>query len=281
MPFTSLPASSDRVALREGDRLVDRDLGRHLAAVELGIATRSALRSTAPSRSAVQPSEAAVIRSSSSGAFAATSSASARAHGSISPSYCEPISGAGEVPLVEEHQRLPAGLAARDHASSSKRDVDRDVEVARLLQRRRDRLLTRARPAPRAARRAGGQLEPDDARLDVDRALAPHAQPVDALGGARGDPSSTESGTVIVPCGPVERRAASPANLRDGRAQLGQRRGRVAAAAELLAAEHRRARTRASSGRPRSPSPRARAPRARSPPARSASHTTSFAISES
>ena len=35
MPFTSLPASSDAYRLAKRDRLVDRDLGRHLAAVEL------------------------------------------------------------------------------------------------------------------------------------------------------------------------------------------------------------------------------------------------------
>src|SRR6266571_5354213 len=52
-------------------------------------AMRRMLRSTAPSRSAVQPSDASVMQASSSDASAATASAVARAHSSTSPSYRE------------------------------------------------------------------------------------------------------------------------------------------------------------------------------------------------
>jgi hypothetical protein len=46
------------VALRERDRLVDRDLVRNVVAVELVQRDRRMFRSIAPSRSAVQPSAA-------------------------------------------------------------------------------------------------------------------------------------------------------------------------------------------------------------------------------
>ena len=69
------------------------------------------------------------MRSSSSAACAATASAAPRAHGSISPAYCEPISWPGEIPLVEQEQRLPARLAPRErHAGTARSSSSVEVE---------------------------------------------------------------------------------------------------------------------------------------------------------
>ena len=268
-----------RVALGEADRLVDRDLGRHLAAVEL--ADRDAQRAPldgAEPVGASSPRTAAVMRASSSGACATVSSASSRAHGSISPAYCEPISAPGDVPLVDEEERLAACLAARGHASSPTAISTVGSIPHIVLERRGDLAPARARPARASGsprRSATVRRTTPPSRSIVRRRRTRIA--VDALGGAHGDPDERP------------RRARSPcrALVRHDRAhaatapQLGERRGRVVAAAELRAARGSRARARASSGRPRRRAPSsARSARAIAA-GRSASQTTSFAISES
>src|SRR5262249_54175632 len=91
MPFTSLAASSDASRLANATASLIATSGGTSPVSSSCTATRRALRSTVPRRSAVQPSEAAVIRASRSPARPATASATPRAHGSISPAYCEPI----------------------------------------------------------------------------------------------------------------------------------------------------------------------------------------------
>ena len=142
-----------------------------------------------------------MIRASSSGACATVSSASSRAHGSISPAYCEPISAPGDVPLVDEEERLAACLAARGHASSPTVIVDRRLDPAhRPRASPRPRSCARSASSSSGSPRRDGDRQPDDAGLEVDRPAAPHADPVDALGGARRrSRRARASGTVTVP----------------------------------------------------------------------------------
>ena len=249
------------------------------------IATRSALRSTTPSRSAVQPSDAAVMRASSSAAVRG------RLLGELARPRVD-LAGVlradlapGEIPLVEQEQRLPAGLAARDHhASSSTATSTGDVEPAHRLQRRGDGLLRALAPARRAARRAAAASSSRTTpRLDVDRAPAPHADAVDALGGPHGDLEQHRVGHRDRAVRAVERERHRPGTLRDGRTAA--RRASRSSSCRSRTPSLRRITPSAKLARRRHAldhaSPRARARRARAPPAGRRPRRSSFASSES
>ena len=189
MPLTSLAPSSDAYRFAKGDRLVDRDLVRHVAAVELvdRDPQRASLDDAEPvGRPALGGSGDPLVELG--GACAAVSSASSRAHGSISPAYCEPISAPGEIPLVEQEERLAAGLAARGHSSSP---------IATSTVTSRPQLAFRA-PAISSWARSPSSTSGSPRRaatasrttraVDVDRPPPPHPHAVDALGRANGDP---------------------------------------------------------------------------------------------
>ena len=189
MPFTSFAASSD--AYRFANPTASSITTSYGTSPRSSsrIATRSALRSTTPSRSAVQSSDAAVMRSSSSAARATVSSASSRAHGSISPPYGAPISPLEQIPLVDEEERLPARLAARDHASSPTWTSTRRLDPAHRAERAARPPPGRARRARRSARRGGPQ--PTAARRRASRSIVRRRRtrmPVDPLRRAHRDP---------------------------------------------------------------------------------------------
>ena len=157
-----------RVALRERDRLVDRDLDRHLAAVEL-VDRRSAGRS-ARARRAGRPASPRTPRRSARRArraCAATDSASSRANGSTSPSYSDAERLAGQVPLVEQEERRAPGCPPPGHqpASAGKRRP--------ASSRKRRRVARRSRtPRCGARRRAQPRVVGDALDLELARARA-------------------------------------------------------------------------------------------------------------
>src|SRR5919198_1257410 len=86
MPFTSRAASSVAYRFASSTASLIATSGGTEPVSSSYVPIRSTLRSTAPNRSAVQPSAAAVIAASSSGARAETASARPRANSSTSPS---------------------------------------------------------------------------------------------------------------------------------------------------------------------------------------------------
>ena len=206
---------------------------------------RRMFRSTAPSRSAVQPDSAAasvILRSSS--AASRTTAAVDRLRVLVDLALVELARRAlGDVPLIEQRERGLARLAAADrrHQSSSSTETSTAVDghTAHGAERVGDALL-------HVARDLGQHLAVGDGELELDaRARRRRSRRRDAARGRRTRAPSTVSAactTICVTAASVTfdagARASSCARQRRQlRPRLVDERRRVVAASELVAAE--------------------------------------------
>src|SRR5262249_7108636 len=197
------------VALGEGDRLVDRDLGRHLAAVELGDrdAERAALDRAEPvGRPALRGGRDPLVQLRRGGGGGPGQVACPRVDlaGVLRAELL-----AGEIPLVEQEQRLAPRLAAGDHASSSKATSTATsrsqvrFSAAATASCARSPCVTSGSPRSAASSSRTSRASTSTERLRRTRSPSTSSAARVAI------PSSTDSGTVIAPCGPVRTRGIS------------------------------------------------------------------------
>ena len=251
------------------------------------------LRSSVPSRSAVQPSADAVIRSSSS---------AARARDRLGELARELVRHArveggqrltGEVPLVEEEERRAARLPAAGggHACSSS-SIETSTAVTgrpELAAAPRRRCLHRLRRVRQHRAVAGGELELDARAAVLDLHLERRASAARTRAPSTSSAAATTRAARALPSIRIEPArdpivwpsCLMPGQRRQALLHLLEVARRVVAAARTRASAGCRAPARASSAR-RSSSSSSSARTARAIAAgRSSAQTTSFAISES